>query len=631
LAKSTAKAAAVASAHRALPPAHVCPLSQKLIRWMRLFRGQTQGMTFAEAAQFIHEHPRWPGLSLLVRHAEDLVAPSTPHKEVVAWFEKHPPKTGGGCLRFMDALAATAASNIGAEARKMWTTVAMSQAETRTFYHRYRHLLTAQDHWDRLDHLLWIEKEKAAEWMLPLVDSPHRHLAKARLSLMTMAKDAQSRLDQVPMQLRHDEGLVFERTRWRRKRDMPKADEPLLQHTVKLSHPKRWIRERMLLVRRAIEARRYQDAYKLAAEHGLDRGSDFADAEWLAGWLSLRYTHHVDRAIKHFQHLANHVATPLSKGRAAYWLGEAFAKAGRQQDAQAAWTEASKNSGYFYGQLACLKLASNPFPSAMPKPIFNQSEQKQFAHREEALIVQLLARTQHKKALEVFVEHFASILASPHERQLFVTLVSQEKPGAAVRAARKASSLESVTIPVAYPLEPELLAQAKKNSLDPALVLAVVRQESDFDPEAVSSAGARGLMQLMLATAKEWAKKLKMAFAPHKLATKPFNLALGCAHLNKLLESFEGNYVVTLAAYNGGAGNVGKWLKIYGDPRRADVDPVDWIELIPFAETRTYVHRVLENVAWYKLRLAAAGQAGGASVKALAEPPLACLKKATGK
>lgn len=590
----------------------VCPLSTDLVLWLRLFRGQTQGMVFQDAARLVQEHPRWPAQSLLIRHTEELITHATPDALLGPWFAKNPPRTGPGILRYLRLRATQGdAGTFASEVRHFWHNHAMGEADARTFYLRYRALLTHEDHWMRADHLLWEEKTKAVDWIMPLLDVAHRHLVKARLSLMTLAGDATTRVGLVPKALAHDEGLVFERTRWRRKRDVPAPDELILKHQVAFKHPKYWIRERLILARQAIQKKRYAEAYRLVAEHGLDRGGDFADAEWIAGWLSLRFLGQSEQALRHFQKLTEHVTTPLSLSRAYYWQGLALEKAGRQAEAVAAWTKASQHPSYFYGQLACLRLAGDAFPRTMTKPLFSPDEYKAFGHREEARIVEILAAAQLTKALDIFVEHFATILASHHERQLFVTYVAEHREASVVRAARKASAFEGMTLPQAYPVEREVITQAAQSGLDPALVLAVIRQESGFDHNAVSPAGARGLMQLMIATAKEWAQKLKMAFMPHKLSHKPFNITLGCAHLKDLMQTYDGNLVLVCAAYNGGAGNVAKWIAQYGDPRSSSVNTQDWIELIPFSETRTYVHRVIENIAWYRLRLALMAGEGG--------------------
>ena len=581
------------------------PLSARLLRWWDYSSEGTRA-SFAAIARFIDENPDWPSRRALQAAAEAAMAGAgVSDAAVLAWYRVRDPVSRAGRLRYADALLGAGEKARAAKfVRAAWVEDSFGARELADTLRRYRSLLRPADHRARLDRLLWDGRNRAARRMFRHVDAGQRRLAEARLALRARAGGVDAAIARVPRALRGEAGLVYERLRWRREKGMDESARALLRAPLERlgPRPKLWWRERAILARRALEDGLVSEAYALAAGHRQIATSTFAEAEWLAGWLALRFLREPERALRHFSRLHDAVSMPVSRARAAYWAGRAAEALGDADGARLWHGDAADHPGTFYGQLSAARIAA---PDA---PLLRESAAVGAATLEgHALFAaaRLLSSLGYERLLEPFIDRLGALARNRADHDLISAFcLSIGRPDHAIRAAQQAARKGYASVERLFPLV-ALPFSRRDAALEPALVLALVRQESRFDKAAHSRAGALGLMQLMPGTARAVARRMRLDYARRRLTSDPaYSMALGSRYLGSLLEKYGGSYLLAVAAYNGGPGNVGRWLAANGDPRRdPGVDIVDWIETIPFSETRNYVQRVLEGTQVYRWRL----------------------------
>jgi soluble lytic murein transglycosylase len=478
---------------------------------------------------------------------------------------------------------------------------------------KYSAHLGSEEHKRRATRLVWAGEYSQANAMSNWLASDYDALVSARIKLRQTARDADQAYSNVPSNLRNDSGLLFDRARWLRKRDREVEARPLLimaSSNLDGAAPiaDEWWTERNYQAREALDAGNVQQAYQIASTHALrkDAGVNYAEAEFLAGWIALRYLNKPDTAIDHFNRLREGVTAPISVARAHYWAGRAAEKAGRTSEASRQYSAAAQYPMTFYGQLAAATV--NPKSSLDLPSLRSTSSSTKQAFMDQNLIQAMqsladigsegLLRTFAVAAAENFTDRDQFVLLTGFLRQL-------NQPALALRIAKRGIQKNIPVYDIAYPTVSLPVYRGSGSQPDSALVLGLTRQESEFDPEAFSSAGARGLMQMMPATASLTARRHGIPFGGKSdLFTATTNLQLGMAHVSDLLSDFAGSYVLSIASYNAGGGRINQWVSTYGDPRTANADMVDWIERIPFSETRNYVMRVMENTQVYRNILA---------------------------
>jgi soluble lytic murein transglycosylase len=577
------------------------PLLAKVILWMDLMRPNS-GHLFSDYVRFMAQNPDWPGQAALQTQAELAMPLNAPAKEVLSWFGDRTPKTLAGAMQLVRALLAGGEKTKAAQVvRRAWVDLDSGAYEEKEFLSRYANLLKGEDHIARLDRLLWDNRQDAARRMMNRVDAAHRALAEARLGLRNGKGNATKLVNAVPKKLQRDAGLVYERARWRRRNDLHDTIPDLfVPPLTEVSRPEILWREIDDAARKALARGQPKTAYKLAIQHGAKDGATFAEGEWLAGWIALRHLHDAKTASIHFKRLYAAVGSPISKARAAYWAGRAAEALKQTAEAQKWYADAAQWSTTYYGQLAAQR-SGHTGPLLLPTvPAPTQEQRAAFLRRELAQVVQHLHQIDETDRARTFLLRLVGLAQSPAEHQIVADFAGSLGRNDLMVAAAKASRLDGVEL--VEQLFPMLSVTGE--TPEKALVLAVIRQESAFQEDALSSAGALGLMQLMPATAKAVAKKSGLPYAKGRLTSDPgYNISLGRAYLNQLLGRFGGSYVLAIAGYNAGPGRAVEWLGKNGDPRRKDVDTIDWIESIPFSETRNYVQRVIENVQVYRHRL----------------------------
>ncbi len=576
-------------------------LLAKVIDWMD-FQRPDSGASFEAISGFVDANPGWPRLVTLRRQAEAVADVVHDPAMLLAWFEPRPPLTGRGALAFARAQAAASALD-SAFVRDAWRRLDFTAQDGKVFAREFRGQLRAEDHTARLDRLLWEDKTGPARRMLRRVDRDTAALGFARLALMRQEPGVDGAIAAVPAALRDDPALWYERLRWRRRKGLDESARDLLTSPPgDLVRPVRWAVERRILARRAIATGHFSEARRVAADHGLDSGAAFADAEFLAGWVGLVFLQENIQALGHFSTLYQNVRFPISRARGAYWSGRAAAAANDGEAAASWYAAAAAHPDTFYGQLALAAL-DRPLPPPPLAPVPSRAARASYLNQELAAAAQQLHQVGQGDRTRPFLIHLMDLAETPADLVMLAQLAAGiERRREAIQVAKRAAGRGLPMGTLAFPVRP--LSSPPRNGVDapePALVLAIIRQESGFDSGATSSAGARGMMQLLPSTARHVARTTGVAYSRARLLEDPdYNIGLGQIYLAGLLERFEGSYPLALAAYNAGPNRVARWLRSYGDPRAGEIDMIDWIESIPFGETRNYVQRVIEAVPVYR-------------------------------
>ncbi len=574
-----------------------------VIVWQSMLDKTTKA-SFADLTNFISAHSTWPQLDTLRARAEEAITLTESPASLLGWFAKNPPFSGHGKVMRAFALADSGQTDeANQQARNLWVSDILGSDDEERFLARFDKALTPDLTVKRVDALLWDNGQGAAKRVLPLLDAPHRALALARLGLQSDDRAVASLLAAVPAALQDDPGLLFDRVRYERTHDNPTAAATLLSHpNANKGRPQRWWKERAALIRDLLAKGQPAPALQLATNNGLRSGWPAGEAEWMAGWIALRFLKSPEQAIPHFQAMLTSVSYPTSVARAQYWAGRAAEAAGYGDIAQSWYGKAATLPTTFYGQLAASKLGGSQPLSLPPDPIPTDADRATLEAAPMTKIVRLLTEVGRPDLAKPFLVHIVDDGPTPGLYALAATL-SRElgRVDAGVVIARKAVrdgvSLANAAYPVLRVDYPELPEKA--------LVLSVIRQESNFQTDAGSGVGALGLMQLMPATATQVAKSEGLPPAtPRRLLTDPgYNIRLGSSYLAHLVSQFKGSYVLAVAGYNAGPGRSVQWVNGLGDPRQNQYDAVDWIEMIPFQETRNYVQRVMESVVVYRLML----------------------------
>ena len=605
------------------------PLPHKIIHWMNILR-PSSSVSFQTIAHFIEKNPNWPRHKRLRQRAEGIMGNKLEPQEILAWFKKFPPVSTDGRAQVAGAMLATGRTEKAhAMIRYLWLHGNFSgKGKEKKFYRRYKKIITAKDNIARLDRLLWSGRYWPARRMLWKVDKDYRALSFARLQLRFRRGNVDRAIAIVPEHLKKDMGLAYERLRWRRKKGKTEAAVNLLDKLPDvLPYPKKWWNERAILARRSLQKGYITQAYRVANGGQFKKGTKYAESTWLAGWIAHRFLKDHKTAKKHFTQMYDRVKYPVSRARAAYWAGRAAESIietkktskkvnKKKKDKKETLTEAQKwfqkaaqYPTVYYGQLAALKLPKDKHQLALPpEPKIDKKKIKKYAKHELVRAVRILIQAGRKKHTRRFIMALYRMKSTPSWRAMTAALAKiYNRPDIGILVAKHSLREDGrILADSGYPaLVPPFLHNGDRKILEIPLVLSVIRQESAFNPEAKSHAGARGLMQLMPATASNLAKRMKISYTRNRLTADPaYNLKLGQTYLLELLQKFNGSYVLSVAGYNAGPHRVTRWLKENGNPREQNVDAIDWIEMIPYSETRNYVQRVMENLQVYRHRLA---------------------------
>ncbi|WP_010299267.1 lytic transglycosylase domain-containing protein [Candidatus Odyssella thessalonicensis] len=558
-----------------------CPKSYTLLMWLKA----QKTANFSQARAFLEKHPNWPRSTAIQRQIEKQLYESiTPATQIISWFRQLPPISLKGLKAFGQALLAQNQHD-DQKFRQAFIAIEMGQKDLKELIKSYRPLLPEETLLVKVHDLLDKNQLPAAEVISPVLKPQLRKEIETRLQIIKGA----------PVLTSDNPRIAFEQARFYRKHRQDQKAAESLQHLANHPSPEAvWV-ERNLIARRLLEDKKYQAAYDTIKDHGLKKGENFANAEWLAGWLCLRFLKNPEQAKEHFEHLNESVSTPVSVARAQYWLGRAEKDLSNQAQAQMWWQKAQKHIATYYGQLAHKELNGKMPAPKLKLAKFDASVRRSLEGRELFAYMRLLQEIKETALAEAFALSLGEQLKSPEEQALLAQIV-HETAGKhqGLKVYKKIMKTDYPLIPAAYPR----LNYVPQQVIEPAFAHAIIRQESRFQHDAVSSAGAKGLMQLMPATAALTEKRYKIK---RKNLTDPHhNVRLGSYHLKDLMDKYRGSIILVAAAYNAGSAAVDRWIEDFGDPRSGQVNVIDWVESIPYAETRNYVQRVLENYHCYR-------------------------------
>lgn len=576
-----------------------------LVNWMYLIDSQS-GASFNEYFIFIKNNKDWPRINRIKYLAEHKINfdNNTP-SSIIEYFNNNPPLSGFGKLRLAEAfLENNQAEKSKSLVKDGFKDAELSKNDLRYFSKIFKKFLTQQDYSLRADYFAYEAKYQDLRDTIEYLNPDYQKLYNARAALFTK-RSADNLIAQVPQYLKEDPGLIYDRIKWRRKKARFDDALTLINQSASdsLERNQYLAKERLSIARDKIQDKEFKTAYEILKDHRLKDGSDYAEIEWHLGWLALSFLNQPDAALAHFLKMNAAVTYPISKARAAYWIGRTYKKLGQTNQSNAWFRTGSQYGATFYGQLSHIELNEKKF-SINNNFKFSEDKYEEFKkNNPQAKSVILLKELNRTKYSKDILRHLGDVEQNRTFEEISMAgLLAQEieRLDFAIQIAKNASYKNLNFLEISYP-RIEVPKQVKNQKiLDSSVILALIRQESEFDTSANSNVGAKGLMQIMPATAKFLSKVTNVDFSKEKLTKdKDYNLALGSYYISDLDNDF-GSHYLAFAAYNAGPHRVEKWIKTYGDPRKKQIDTIDFIELIPFHETRNYVQRVSENINVYE-------------------------------
>jgi soluble lytic murein transglycosylase len=577
------------------------------IQWRHLLTTGNQA-TFYDYMAFIQNNKDYPRISRIKYLAEqklstDKISP----KKIINWFGINEPLSGYGMLVLGESFIQTGDSEKGiALIKRGWITAELSRDSMKSLSKKYRKYLDSKDYINRADYLAWENKYWDLKTMLPYLPKDYQLLYTARQILMSKSYGVDQAIKNVPQKFKNDAGLNHDRLKWRRKRGRIDSSLEIL-FSIKndkdyLVRPDKWWVERAIMTRALIYKNKYETAYKVASQHSLDKGSEFAEAEWLSGWIALSFLNDPILAVDHFNNFYQNVSYPISLARGAYWLGRSYEKIGDKRQSEDWYREATKYLTTYYGQLAFLKINPSQNFELEEQADVKDDYRKYFYNKELVKITHLLNELNKDKYTKNILRHLANDnIASGSEILAAELATNISRYDFAIQVSKLASYEKRFHNTFNYPIISVPQYVNGRKIPETAFILSLIRQESEFDMRANSHVGAQGLMQIMPYTAKLVAKQAKLPYSKSRLTSDPeYNINLGSHYIAGLILQYDGAYPFATAAYNAGPKRVKHWKKINKDPQKKQIDFVDWVELIPFKETRNYVQRVMENYNVYR-------------------------------
>ena len=579
-----------------------------LVTWMHLKTTQNSA-TFNDYKSFIEQHEDYPRINRIKYLAEKKISlKNNSPTSIINWFQRHPPLGGIGMIKLAEAYLEQGKTDKVKELIKNgWVTAEISKNDLGYYRAKFKKFLTVEDHIKRADHLAWEKKYWDLKRMLKYLPNDERALYNARQILMSNSYGVDNAILKVPNHLKSNTGLEYDRLRWRNRRGRLEGSLEILYKNsnrteTQMVRPDKWWEQRKSVSRSLIYKKRYKTAYKISSEHALSSGPEFAEAEWLSGWIALTFLKSPEYAINHFNNFYNNVGYPISLARGAYWLGTTYKTLGNKDLSYKFFSEGAKFPMTYYGQLSFNEIKPGENFELIDESNFNKEYEKDFRKNKLINHIILLSELDASQLSKDIIKYLATLDVENGSEVLAAKLATDvERYDFAIQISKQASYEKRFFNKYNYPIinTPKIING--KSMPKQEVVLAIIRQESEFDRRANSWAGARGMMQLMKYTAKLVAKQAKLPYSISRLTKDPeYNIKLGSYYFSSLIESYNGVYPFAIAAYNAGPNRVKTWRRINGDPSKGQLSYVNWIELIRFKETRNYVQRVLENINVYK-------------------------------
>lgn len=580
-------------------------LDRHILTWALALSG-ADGLTSSDYVTAASELRGWPGMTTVQRNTERaLYRENAPAGAVISYLGSRKPQTTEGMILLGRAYLASGNRN---QARQLlapwWATAKLDAKDETQVLREFSGVLTKDDHQARFLRMLYDSKLQSAARLAAPANA--ESLYAAFVAVNKRAPDAAQKLKAVHSSWQSNPAFLYANIQHlRRSERYTEAANLMLKaprDAKSLVDPDAWWIERRVLSRELLDIGKPQIAYRLAAAHSAESSTMAADAEFHAGWYALRALNDAATAQKHFTRIAEISSRPMSASRAYYWMGRA-AEAGGGGNAKQLYQRASYYGTSFYGQLAAAKLGNNVLQLPYPKP--SAEDRSRFDSREPVRAIRRLESIGYGNRAQSLYINMAQELSNVGELALLAVMAERNSNHYLSLRVGKIAAGRGLDVGAMSHPTGAIPANANIKGSGAALAYAIARQESEFNISAVSSAGARGLLQLLPGTAKGVAQRAGLAYSDKRLTTDAaYNATLGAHYLGEQIERFNGSYILTFAGYNAGPRRASEWIAKYGDPRGQNLDQVvDWIERIPYTETRNYVQRVMENYAVYKSRL----------------------------
>lgn len=577
---------------------------KKIVLSQQFLDTKYKNNSFEKITAFLRENPEWPQNYSLRLQAEKLINSNTKKAEIIKWFNKNKPLTGKGYIEY--ALAAPGQITDKTKRTKIikdgWHYGDFTREEQKSYYKKFKQYLDHADHVKKIDNHLWKKEITKAKNILYIVNDGYKKSFEAQIALIQNKKNARKLFKKIAQKY-YTSGLIYHYL-CSRKQDIPSGAEIAKLSRIAAKYPERadsiW-KVQNYLTRELLEKKKYRDAYKAASAHFCTNPVNKSEAESLLGWIALNYLKKPDLALTHFRNFNRIVKTPISKSRGIYWLARTHEQKKNTEKAQKLYNLAATKYPYtFYGQLSAIELGHNRI--TLPNDIVHNNENitSYLKNSEITRAAQIVAKYGSNNLAQIYIT--TAVRKAKNTNDIYAVIGAVAKLDnihhtvwAAKNAIHKHVFVTNHAFPTPYML--------KNLPIETPLTYSIIRQESVFDQFAMSNANAMGLMQLIKPTACETAQILQMRCRVSSLTGDPkYNIKLGSNHLNRMIDEYDGSYILAIASYNGGPHNVNKWLKRFGDPRKLQNhrDVINWLEHIPFYETRNYVQRVLENLQIYR-------------------------------
>ncbi len=577
------------------------------IEWRHLLTSGNK-VTFSEYKRFIErvkDYPRFDRIKYLAEHKINLQNHSS--IEIINWFESNEPLSGYGKMMLGESLIKIGRSGEGIKlVKEGFINADLNTNSLKYFRKKFKNILDTSDYIKRADYYAWEGKHWDLKRIIRYLPKDYQLLYTARQILISRGYGVDEAIKKVPQKLKNDPGLKYDRLKWRRKKGRVDSSLEILndiQNTKKyLVRPDKWWKERSIIGRSLLYKKKYNAAYKVVSKHAMSEGPEYAEAEWMSGWIALSFLKKSELAENHFKNFYYSVSYPISLSRGAYWLGRTYEKIGDKENSNKWYFEGSNYLTTYYGQLSHMKVKPQEKFELNKLMFVDDKYEQEFYLKKLVAIVDLLDYLNKDKYTKHILRHLANDNIEKGSEVLAAKLASDiSRFDFAIQVSKIASYQKRFHNQFNYPIMSVPKFVGGRKIPDPALILSIIRQESEFDTSARSRVGAQGLMQLMPYTAKTVSKQAKLGYSKSKLTTDPeYNINLGSHYIAGLISNYKGSYPFATAAYNAGPKRVKYWKKLNKDPQKKQIDYVDWVELIKFKETRNYVQRVLENYNVYR-------------------------------
>jgi len=583
------------------------PLAQKLVEWVLLRHSESEA-GFERYAAFIRANPDWPSIPLLRRRAEARLWQERRDAATVRRFLGGEPTSTVGRLALARVLIGEG-DRVRAEreVRAVWQSAELSAELEAATIDAFRDALTPADHRARMDRRIGAKDFSAAMRAAKRLGDHEVAIIKACAAVEANSNKSEALLAAVPVEARQDLGYALCRLHWLLRHDGVAAAAKLVlaasREDLQGQDTDEWWRERRVLARRLIDLGDAETAYRVVRKAVPPANRYYrAEFHFMAGWIALRFLHDPAAALTHFAHVDEGSADPIVRARAAYWRGRAAEAAGQFEEMRAQYEDAVRYPTAYYGQLARARLGLGEIALRRPpqQPVHGAAHELLraadilYAIGERDLVVSFMTDLAEESSDVAALAALGQLTANYNDARAMLLI---GKTALARGLAMDEYAFPDIGVPLYSPIGPQL---------DRCIVYSIVRTESAFDQHDMSSAKAVGLMQVTPEAGRDTAKRFGVTYDWNQLVSDPvYNTQMGAAEVTALLKEYRGSYIMAFAGYNAGRGRVKEWAAQHGDPRDPTVDAVDWVERIPFAETRNYVQRVIENLQVYRARLGA--------------------------